>query len=278
ESAAVARVTTSWNYIFMVRIMTKKCDNMLPMLWIAEQTNRHYVTRLTSNVMFGIVPNVWIVGSSNSTLHIKLGIIENFSKHECRGYSFAFRGKISTRRELKELVCRISNVLKDAGVNKGDRVAIYLPVMPFAVATMFACTRIGAIHSVVFAGFSAEALASRITDAQAETVITADQAVRGGKTIELKKTVDEAVSRCPSVKRVFVTSRTGAKVKKTSKDIDIDKAVVNASPNCPASSQNAEDLLFILYTSGSTGKPKGIAHSTAGYLLYASVTHKVRPI
>ncbi|RXG72126.1 Acetyl-coenzyme A synthetase 2-like, mitochondrial [Armadillidium vulgare] len=167
-----------------------------------------------------------------------------------------------------------SNVLKDAGVNKGDRVAIYLPVMPFAVATMLACTRIGAIHSVVFAGFSAEALASRITDAQAETVITADQAVRGGKTIELKKTVDEAVSRCPSVKRVFVTSRTGAKVKKTSKDIDIDKAVVNASPNCPASSQNAEDLLFILYTSGSTGKPKGIAHSTAGYLLYASVTHK----
>lgn len=179
-----------------------------------------------------------------------------------------------TYRELQELVCRLANVLRESGVGRGDRVAIYLPVSPLAVAAMLACARIGAVHSVVFAGFSADALASRIQDAGAETVITADQSVRGGKTIHLKKVVDAAVAKCPSVRHVFVGTRTGAEVHMGAKDVHLDQAMRAASPECAPAVQDAEDLLFLLYTSGSTGSPKGVAHSSAGYLLYAAVTHK----
>lgn len=179
-----------------------------------------------------------------------------------------------TYRELQELVCRLANVLRGSGVGRGDRVAIYLPVSPLAVAAMLACARIGAVHSVVFAGFSADALASRIQDAGAETVITADQSVRGGKTIHLKKVVDAAVAKCPSVRHVFVGTRTGAEVHMGAKDVHLDQAMRAASPECAPAVQDAEDLLFLLYTSGSTGSPKGVAHSSAGYLLYAAVTHK----
>ncbi|CAL4066449.1 unnamed protein product, partial [Meganyctiphanes norvegica] len=179
-----------------------------------------------------------------------------------------------TYRELQELVCRTANVLLDLGVKKGDRVAIYMPVGPKAVAAMLACTRIGAIHSVVFAGFSAEALASRINDAGAEVVITMDEAVRGGKTIPLKKVVDAAAQHCPSLRHVLMGVRTGAEVSMGPKDINLDEALQNAAPYCEPTSMASEDLLFLLYTSGSTGKPKGVAHSTAGYLLYAAVTHK----
>ncbi|XP_042235478.1 acetyl-coenzyme A synthetase 2-like, mitochondrial isoform X2 [Homarus americanus] len=179
-----------------------------------------------------------------------------------------------TYRELQDLVCKMGNVLKDSGVRRGDRVALYLPVSPLAVAAMLACARIGAVHSVVFAGFSAEALASRIQDAGVETVITADQAVRGGKLIQLKQVVDAAVEKCPSIKRVLVGTRTGAQVKMGPKDIALSQALSSASTECPPAVQNAEDLLFLLYTSGSTGSPKGVGHSTAGYLLYAATTHK----
>ena len=175
---------------------------------------------------------------------------------------------------LHEMVGKMSNVLKEFGVKKGDRVAIYMPVSPVAVAAMLACTRIGAIHSVVFAGFSADALAQRIQDANAETVITSDQAVRGGKVIELKKTVDSAVLKCPSVKRVFVGRRTGNSVPCTDKDIDLDAALAKADSHSEPEVMDSEDPLFMLYTSGSTGKPKGIVHSQSGYLLYASITQK----
>ncbi|KAJ8321195.1 hypothetical protein KUTeg_001253 [Tegillarca granosa] len=160
------------------------------------------------------------------------------------------------------------------GIKRGDRVAIYLPQSPIAVSAMLACTRIGAIHSVVFAGFSSEALAGRIQDAKAETVITADQGIRGGKYIHLKKTVDDAVSQCPSVKRVFVYKRTGNNVPMHKIDIPLEKEMEGQSDKCPPEEMESEDYLFMLYTSGSTGKPKGIAHSTAGYLLYTSVTYK----
>lgn len=180
-----------------------------------------------------------------------------------------------TYRELSEMVNRIGNALKRTGVKKGDRVAIYMPVSPLAVAAMLACARIGAIHSVVFAGFSADALAARIRDAHAETVITADQAVRGGKVIELKKTVDRAVKKCPTVKRVFVATRTGQRVPVTKLDIGLEEAMSGEDAVCPAEEMDSEDHLFMLYTSGSTGQPKGIAHSQAGYLLYAAVTHDV---
>ncbi|XP_045185651.2 acetyl-coenzyme A synthetase 2-like, mitochondrial [Mercenaria mercenaria] len=177
-------------------------------------------------------------------------------------------------RELLQLVCRMSNVLESHGVKRGDRVAIYLPQSPVAVAAMLACARIGAIHNVVFAGFSAEALAGRIIDAQAETVITADQGVRGGKIIELKHVVDEAVQTCPCVKRVFVYQRTGADVPMGKLDINLDKELASQPDTHTPAVLDSEDYLFMLYTSGSTGKPKGIAHTQAGYLLYAGLTMK----
>ncbi|CAL1545800.1 unnamed protein product [Lymnaea stagnalis] len=179
-----------------------------------------------------------------------------------------------TYKKLSEMVGKIGNLLTNSGVKAGDRVAIYLPKSPTAIATMLACARIGAIHSVVFAGFSADALAGRINDAQAETVVTANQTIRGGKLIELKKMVDAAVSKSPCVKRVLVYYRTEAKVPMGKLDIDMTKAMVQESPNCPVVERNSEDTLFMLYTSGSTGSPKGITHSTAGYLLYTNVTFK----
>ncbi|XP_041352738.1 acetyl-coenzyme A synthetase 2-like, mitochondrial isoform X2 [Gigantopelta aegis] len=172
------------------------------------------------------------------------------------------------------MVNKMANVFKQHGVKKGDRIAIYLPQSPMAVAAMLACSRIGALHTVVFAGFSAEALAGRVIDAQAETIITADQGVRGGKFIELKKTVDQAVEKCSCVKRVFVYQRTGGDVTMGKLDIPLDKEMSAASEECEPVMMDSADTLFLLYTSGSTGKPKGVSHSHGGYLTYTSVTFK----
>ncbi len=181
-----------------------------------------------------------------------------------------------TYRELHADVCRLANALKTCGIRKGDRVAIYMPMIPEAAVAMLACARIGAIHTVVFAGFSAEALRDRINDAQAEIVITADQGVRGGRIIPLKHTVDEAVMAAPCVRHVFVARRTGVEVPMSSpRDVDMELAMKQERPYCPAEPVDSEDTLFLLYTSGSTGKPKGIAHTTAGYLLYTAFTHEL---
>ncbi|XP_032087243.1 acetyl-coenzyme A synthetase 2-like, mitochondrial isoform X1 [Thamnophis elegans] len=179
-----------------------------------------------------------------------------------------------TYRELLELTCRLGNTLKHQGVKKGDRVTIYMPSCPMAVVSMLACARIGAIHTVVFAGFSSAALADRIQDAQSETVITVNQGLRGGKVVELKKTVDEAVKFCPTVKRVFVSKRTDEKVPMSDLDIPLEEEMMKEDVTCQPATLESEDLLFLLYTSGSTGKPKGLIHSQAGYLLYAALTHK----
>ncbi len=180
-----------------------------------------------------------------------------------------------TYRELQRQVSRMANVLLRYGVRKGDRVAIYLPMVPAAAYAMLACARIGAVHTVVFAGFSAEALRDRIQDAGAVAVITADQGLRGGKSIPLKRTVDEAVMACPTVQHVFMTRRTGATVPFfPPRDVDLDESMVQQKPYCPVEPMDSEDTLFLLYTSGSTGKPKGIAHTTAGYMLYTSLTHQ----
>lgn len=177
--------------------------------------------------------------------------------------------------ELQEEVSRLANALQSRGVRKGDRVCIYLPTTPYAVYAMLACARIGAIHSVVFAGFSAEALRSRIIDAGCQTIITADEGLRGGKRFPLKVTVDKAIDGLDFVKTVFVQERTGASVAATRKDVHLQRAMEQERPYCPPATMDSEDPLFILYTSGSTGTPKGLLHTTGGYLVNAGVSHKV---
>ncbi len=180
-----------------------------------------------------------------------------------------------TYRQLQREVSRLANVLRHHGIRKGDRVAIYMPMIPEAAYAMLACARIGAVHSVVFAGFSAESLRDRINDAKCKAVITADEGVRGKRIIPLKRTVDEAVIACPTVEYVFVAKRTDNKVPfYPHRDVWLREAMEAERPYCPAEHMDAEDTLFLLYTSGSTGKPKGVAHTTAGYLLYAAMTHK----
>lgn len=180
-----------------------------------------------------------------------------------------------TYRELHSHVCKFSNALKTRGVKKGDRVCIYMPMIPEAAYAMLACARIGAIHSVVFGGFSPESIKDRILDSDCQTVITADEGLRGGRKIPLKANVDAALEHCPNVHSVFVIRRTNASVPWfEGRDVCYHEAVAVASSICDVELMDAEDPLFILYTSGSTGKPKGVLHTTAGYLLGASITHK----
>ena len=180
-----------------------------------------------------------------------------------------------TYRELHDQVCRLANVLKDMGVKKGDRVTIYLPMIPAAAYAMLACARIGAVHSIVFGGFSPDSLADRIDGCQSGVVITADEGLRGGRKVPLKANADAAINRAPHEVKVLCFRHTGGKVPwNASRDIDANKAMEAASTDCEPEPMNAEDPLFILYTSGSTGKPKGVLHTTGGYLVYASMTHE----
>ena len=179
-------------------------------------------------------------------------------------------------KELHKKVCNLSNALKNNGVKKGDRITIYMPMIPEAAYAMLACSRIGAIHSVVFGGFSPEALAGRILDCDSHYVITADEGIRGGKTIPLKLNTDKALLKCPNVKNVFVVNRNNANVEMTEgRDLWYHDVIKNVSDECEAEVMDAEDPLFILYTSGSTGKPKGVLHTSGGYIVYASYTHEM---
>jgi acetyl-CoA synthetase len=184
--------------------------------------------------------------------------------------------KSITYKELHEHVCRLANVLKAKGVQKGDTVTIYLPMIPEAAYAMLACARIGAVHSIVFGGFSPDALAGRISGCNSKVVITADEGLRGGKKVPLKVNADAAAEKSGGiVETMIVVKRTGTKVAWTAgRDVAYEDAVAAASPDCPAVEMNAEDPLFILFTSGSTGAPKGVVHTTAGYLVYASMTHQ----
>jgi acetyl-CoA synthetase len=180
-----------------------------------------------------------------------------------------------TYKELHAEVCKFANVLKSRGVKKGDRVTVYMPMIPEAAYAMLACARIGAIHSVVFGGFSPDSLAGRIEDATSTVVITADEGLRGGKAVPLKANADAAADKAGNVATIIVVKRTGAKVAmKAGRDIYYDEAAKNVPADCPCEPMNAEDPLFILYTSGSTGKPKGVLHTTGGYLVFASMTHQ----
>ncbi len=182
--------------------------------------------------------------------------------------------KTITYKELHEKVCKLANGLKQLGVKKGDRVCIYMPMIIEASVAMLACTRIGAVHSVVFGGFSPDALKDRILDSECKVVITADEGVRGGKSVPLKANVDIAVKDCDCVSHILVVKRTDGDINWSDRDVWYHDLVASASQNCAPEAMDAEDPLFILYTSGSTGKPKGVLHTTGGYLLFAAMTHK----
>ena len=180
-----------------------------------------------------------------------------------------------TYRQLHERVQRLANVLKKHGVKKGDRVTIYLPMIPEAAYAMLACARVGAIHSIVFGGFSPDSLQNRVEDADSKLIITADESMRGGKAVPLKKNADLALTKCKGDEKMLVVRRTGNPVPwKDGRDFWLHEEMLTVAAECPPEEMNAEDPLFILYTSGSTGRPKGVVHSTGGYLLYASMTHR----
>jgi acetyl-CoA synthetase len=218
----------------------------------------------------------------DGVLNVSANCLDRHLPHRADQTAFIWEGddpadsKTITYGQAHEEVCRMANVLKDLGVRKGDRVTIYMPMIAEAAYAMLACARIGAVHSVIFGGFSPDSIAGRIQDCDSRFVITADEGVRGGKTIPLKMNVDLALTRCPDVEKVLVVRRTGAKwLKHDGRDVAYEPLRDAASPDCAPEPMNAEDPLFILYTSGSTGKPKGVLHTTGGYLTWASWTHEL---
>ena len=178
-------------------------------------------------------------------------------------------------KELHQNVCKVANGLKSIGIQKGDKVTIYLTMIPELAYVMLACARIGAVHSIIFGGFSPDSIATRINDCESDYLITADEGVRGGKIIPLKKIADDALSQCPDIKKCVVIQRTGNQVNwNNDRDISYKEMIASVSNKCEPEEMSAEDPLFILYTSGSTGKPKGVLHTTGGYMVYASMTHQ----
>ncbi len=217
----------------------------------------------------------------DGTLNVSANCIDRHLKDKADQIAIIWEGdspdqsKNITYRELHEQVCRLANVLKARGVRKGDRVTIYLPMIPEAAYAMLACARIGAMHSIVFGGFSPDSLRDRIVDCDSHLLITSDEGLRGGRKVGLKKNADEAAKECPGLKTVIVVQHTGGKVDWTEgRDLWYHEEIAKVSADCPPEEMNAEDPLFILYTSGSTGKPKGVLHTTGGYLVYASMTHQ----
>jgi len=225
--------------------------------------------------------NVHIKWFHDGTLNVSANCIDRHLKKRGDQVAIIWEGddpkesaKI-TYRQLHGEVCKFANVLKANGVKKGDRVTIYLPMIPAAAYAMLACARIGAIHSVVFGGFSPDSLAGRIQDAACEVVITADEGRRAGKPVLLKVNTDAAVAKCPSVKRVITVKHTGGKVDmQGGRDVWYHEEASRVPADCPPTEMGAEDPLFILYTSGSTGKPKGVLHTSGGYLVFAAMTHQ----
>ena len=217
----------------------------------------------------------------DGTTNVSYNCIDRHLPKRAKQTAIIFEGddpkesKNITYQELSDEVCKLANGLKEIGIKKGDRVTIYMPMVPEGVYAMLACTRIGAIHSVVFGGFSPDSIVNRILDCKSEFVITADEGLRGQKVIPLKKNIDEALKKCPDVKKCIVLKRTGGNVPFDSKrDVWYHELTSKMSSTCKPEEMNAEDPLFILYTSGSTGKPKGVLHTTGGYLVYASMTHQ----
>ena len=226
--------------------------------------------------------NVSIKWYEDGTLNVSANCIDRHLKTRSNQIAIIWEGDDPTQDEkitygqLHERVCKFANVLKANGVKKGDRVTIYLPMIPEATYAMLACARIGAVHSVVFGGFSPDSLANRIEDADSQFIITSDEGVRAGKPIPLKKNTDEALKKCAKGgEKVLVVKRTGGKIDWVAgRDVWLHEELVKVNADCPPVEMSAEDPLFILYTSGSTGKPKGVLHTSGGYLVYASMTHQ----
>ncbi len=241
--------------------------------WIKKYTKIKDVTYSKKNVSIK-----WYY---DGTLNVSTNCIDRHAKKNPKKTAIIWEGdnpnetqKISYE-ELLINVCRVANGLKKAGIKKGDRVTIYLTMIPELAYTMLACSRIGAIHSIIFGGFSSESISGRIIDCQSEYVVTADEGIRGGKTIQLKNIMDNALKVCPDVKKCIVVKRTGNEINiEKNRDIYLNDLVSGVKDFCEPEEMNAEDPLFILYTSGSTGKPKGVLHTSGGYLVYASMTHE----
>ena len=217
----------------------------------------------------------------DGTLNASISCIDRHLKKNSKKTAIIWVGddpadsKKISYKELHQNVCKAANGLKNIGVQKGDKVTIYLTMIPELAYVMLACARIGAVHSIIFGGFSPDSIATRINDCESNFLITADEGVRGGKIIPLKKIADEALTQCPEVKKCVVIQRTGNQVDwDNERDISYEEMISSASNKCDPEEMNAEDPLFILYTSGSTGKPKGVLHTTGGYMVYASMTHQ----
>jgi len=241
--------------------------------WFKPYTKTKEVTYSTKKVSIK-----WFY---DGTTNVSYNCIDRHLPKRAKQTAIIFEGddpkesKNITYQELSDQVCKLANGLKEIGVKRGDRVTIYMPMVPEGVYAMLACTRIGAIHSVVFGGFSPDSIVNRILDCKSEFVITADEGLRGQKVIPLKKNIDEALKKCPNVKKCIVLKRTGGNVPfDSNRDVWYHELTSKMSTTCKPEEMNAEDPLFILYTSGSTGKPKGALHTTGGYLVYASMTHQ----
>ena len=249
--------------------------------WRDEAKRLHWMKPFTKVRNASFTGDVRIRWFEDGTLNASVNCIDRHLKERADQTAILWEGDSPREQrhvsyaELHENVCRLANVMKAKGVKKGDRVTIYMPMIPEAAFAMLACARIGAVHSVVFGGFSPDSLSGRIQDCRSEFLITADEGLRGGRKVPLKANADEALKSCPAVKTVIVVRRTGGQIAwKDGRDVWYHEAMDGAAKDCPPAEMSAENPLFILYTSGSTGKPKGVLHTTGGYLVFTAATHQ----